>query len=716
MDILPPGKALGIEVPAHNAGQYKLTSLEALALAKDKAYSAQVLARFSDKNEALPQDKSASAPTKQQVLAEAGRAATDANTGKATSAESSSPDHNKNQQWVLRVAGQNILVESDAKLKPGQFIDISLNAGAQGEQALSFQLPKSSATATIAQTSLEATTGSTAISRAAQVDVLLKAIAQIISQQVPLDLGLTELQRRASLGGSEQAASQLAWLALKSTLASEKDLRALLNLDKPPTQTNQPSVNNASTAAGLSKTGDPLSQKASALLQELVQARAKAAGDGANTSLLNQSLTKLQNESSPSTVPAGRPEEAAQSKASVIKQLFSNSGSSLEAQLLESRSSQESLKVLSSALSALLGSAEASSLSTSQTTSQSTAALSGGSSAASLLSGALDQATISSLMQALKTNNARAAGSDAAPPPESNLLNSKSLAELLPPNLRLKLEQALQQMGQQLKQDKGAQTANASTVTSNSNPASTATSANLFAPQANLKATLVALIGAINQQTQKSNDSAHSPALSHSSLMKAPLDFPALQSLFTQVEASMKADAMLADQELNTGQLLKLLAGMLNRIQFNQLNSLYQTQSGSPETSNNQSWMFEVPVHNSNGSISSLQVRIDKRGEEDRHSTKDENGKKTLEWKITLAFKLEYLGPMYIQVALIPPKVSPVIWCESPKTFALLQQERANLEDQLSALGLEVDTIHCHKGQPNVPKNPIEKGFVDVRA
>lgn len=711
MDILPPGKALGIEAATHNAGQYKLTSLEALALAKDKAYSAQVLARFSDDNAASPQDKSGAAPSKQQVLAEAGRAATETILAKASATEPDSSGHNKNQQWVLRVAGQNILVESNAKLKPGQFIDVSLSTGAQGEQTLSFQLPKSSATTPIAQNSIEAATGSAAFNRPAQVDVLLKAIAQIISQQVPLDLGLTELQRRASEGGSEQAASRLAWQALRSTLVSESSLRTLLSHNFHSSEANQSGASSPSTMPGSPGSTNPLSQKANALLQELVQARAKTADTGANNSHLNQSLAKPANELGPNPLSPGFKETSTQSKAATIRQLFNNSGVGLEAQLLESKPSRESLNLLSSALSTLLPQApETNALS------KSPSAPAAGQPGASLFPSALDETTIRNLMQTLNTGNTDTTRQESVSTPVNTPMNHKGLAELLPPSLRLKLEQALQQMGQQVKSDTGTQASTTSVNSPNSPSVSPAASANPFAPQANLKATLVALIGAINQQTQKPDESVPSPALSHSSLLKAPLDFPALQNLFTQVDASMKADAMLADQELSTGQLLKLLAGMLNRIQFNQLNSLYQAQSGATETANNQSWMFEVPVHSSNGSISSLQVRIDKQEGEEQHKTKDGEDKTSLEWKITLAFKLESLGPLYIQVALIPPRVSPIIWCESPKTFALLQKERKNLEQQLSALGLEVDAIHCHKGQPNVPKNPIEKGFVDVRA
>lgn len=229
-----------------------------------------------------------------------------------------------------------------------------------------------------------------------------------------------------------------------------------------------------------------------------------------------------------------------------------------------------------------------------------------------------------------------------------------------------------------------------------------------------LKARLLALSGSLLSL----NNSSKQPSLSFDSLLAGVLQPELLSTPFNfpkiSPDSAAKAKAIFADQELTTGQLLKLLAGMLNRIQFNQLNSLYQSQGG--EGSALQSWFFEVPILNAHQQANIFNIRIDKEQGSPSQQQDDEQQTQVLQWKLALSFDLEHLGPIYIQVSLLPPTVSSIIWADKKETFNLAQQEISHFKERLKELGLEVGDILCQKGLPPQQATKLSQSLVDIQA
>ncbi len=226
---------------------------------------------------------------------------------------------------------------------------------------------------------------------------------------------------------------------------------------------------------------------------------------------------------------------------------------------------------------------------------------------------------------------------------------------------------------------------------------------------ADLKSTVSQLINALNSIYATKHSATGQPprfvAESDPSLLINPFNFP---SAITRANYASQND-----RDLSVGDLLKRLAGALNRIQFQQLNSLYQAQSASTDTTTVQTWQMELPFLSPQNQIDSVQLRIDKEKEQDDNNSEPEKKSK---WKLALTFDLEELGPVFIQVNLTPPTVSSTIWAEKQATLKLINQEAHNLRTSFSELGLTVKDITCRQGQPNMRKTRLDQQIVDIKA
>lgn len=162
------------------------------------------------------------------------------------------------------------------------------------------------------------------------------------------------------------------------------------------------------------------------------------------------------------------------------------------------------------------------------------------------------------------------------------------------------------------------------------------------------------------------------------------------------------------------GQILKLLAGMLNKIQFNQLHSLLQSAT-STDGPSQQTWFFELPVVNNNQSVTCFNFRLDK--EEQKTSTQAKEEKETtIQWKLLLSFDLDHLGPIYVLVRLAGQTISSELWADKDATLKLLQSETQHFKQQLEKVGLEVGEICCKKGHPSDSKTKLSRHLVDIKA
>lgn len=189
----------------------------------------------------------------------------------------------------------------------------------------------------------------------------------------------------------------------------------------------------------------------------------------------------------------------------------------------------------------------------------------------------------------------------------------------------------------------------------------------------------------------------------------SPFAFPILP----QATTSTASKALFDKQEFSTGQILKLLAGMIHKLQFNQLHSLLHSNTNS-DNPLQQTWFFELPVLNTNQNIETFNFRIDKEPQD----TKDEENtseEKKFQWKLLLSFDLDSLGPIYVLVKLSQNHVSSELWADKDSTLSLLQKESTYFKSQLEKIGLTVSEILCKKGQPTQIKTTLDRHLVDTK-
>ena len=227
-----------------------------------------------------------------------------------------------------------------------------------------------------------------------------------------------------------------------------------------------------------------------------------------------------------------------------------------------------------------------------------------------------------------------------------------------------------------------------------------------------LKATLISASALLAKQlaTELSESELKSLFFNRSTdtTLVSPFVFPMINN--TRINQSK---GLFDSQELTTGQLLKLLAGMMHKLQFNQLNSLMQSNTGGEGTAQ-QTWFFELPILNPNQTVQTFNFRLDK---EQKESKNEQNtNENELQWKLLLSFDLDSLGPIYVQITLLKNIISPVLWADQQSTLELLEKESAYFRKQLENIGLNVSDILCQKGQPTSKQTQLDRHLVDTKA
>jgi hypothetical protein len=165
------------------------------------------------------------------------------------------------------------------------------------------------------------------------------------------------------------------------------------------------------------------------------------------------------------------------------------------------------------------------------------------------------------------------------------------------------------------------------------------------------------------------------------------------------------------DGEGDLETLLKLAAAAVSRLQTHQLSSLAQSQVG-PDGNLLTTWQLELPMRNQQELVP-LQMKIQR--DEPQKSSPDER-KETL-WRVELAFDLEPLGPLQVQVQLARGSLSSQLWAERARTASLIDAELGNLRERLTAAGLHVGELACNQGTPpQGPRTTLEQRWVDETA
>lgn len=187
-------------------------------------------------------------------------------------------------------------------------------------------------------------------------------------------------------------------------------------------------------------------------------------------------------------------------------------------------------------------------------------------------------------------------------------------------------------------------------------------------------------------------------------LVQAPLQFPTVQQAPAQ-----KAEMM------SVGQMLRMLAGMLNRVSVNQLHSQALSSRAPADGAAPATWVMELPWLNTEAEPRLAQLRLE-HYEKDAGPERAGARKRVAEWRLTLAIDLDEMGPLYFEVALRQHQLSAQVWAERQSTLDRVASELGHLRQGLNELGLEVVDLECHKGQPEAARTQLEHRLVDIKA
>lgn len=171
-------------------------------------------------------------------------------------------------------------------------------------------------------------------------------------------------------------------------------------------------------------------------------------------------------------------------------------------------------------------------------------------------------------------------------------------------------------------------------------------------------------------------------------------------------------------QDLET--ILKLAAAAISRLQSHQLSGLEQTRT-TADGSLLTTWQLEVPMRNLQD-IVPLQVKVQREetSDQDEAAEKYDNPSKPAKaklWRVELAFDLEPLGPLQVQVQLVRGSLSSQLWAERSESAELIASELGYLRERLVASGIDVSELACHRGTPpQGPRTALEQRWIDETA
>lgn len=188
-------------------------------------------------------------------------------------------------------------------------------------------------------------------------------------------------------------------------------------------------------------------------------------------------------------------------------------------------------------------------------------------------------------------------------------------------------------------------------------------------------------------------------------LVQAPLQFP----------HSLAPPAPLAGKEpMDTGQMLRLLAGMLNRVAVNQLHSQALTSRPATDAPVPTTVLVELPWVNPNNEPRLAQLRLER--DKDDQTAANRRSRRIAEWRFSLTLDLDAAGAVCFEVSLREQQVSARVWAERSATLRQANASLAGLRSRLTDLGLEVVDLECRRGSPRGMTTRLEQRLVDTRA
>lgn len=161
-------------------------------------------------------------------------------------------------------------------------------------------------------------------------------------------------------------------------------------------------------------------------------------------------------------------------------------------------------------------------------------------------------------------------------------------------------------------------------------------------------------------------------------------DFPA-----PPVTRSMVSSLSLHVQQILDG-LREQVDGALQRILTQQLH-MANADSSRP------SLIFELPVrHESQVDVFDFRIHPDAEGQQQEEPQQRP-------WTVMLAFELDGLGPVRVQVNYHQQQLRTHWWAEQPQTVQLFTAHVERLRDRLGHMGIDVARAECQLGIPRTP-------------
>ncbi|HET8848543.1 MAG TPA: flagellar hook-length control protein FliK, partial [Marinobacter sp.] len=190
-------------------------------------------------------------------------------------------------------------------------------------------------------------------------------------------------------------------------------------------------------------------------------------------------------------------------------------------------------------------------------------------------------------------------------------------------------------------------------------------------------------------------------------LLQAPLQFPRF---------STPAVTSQGTEPVTVGQMLRLLAGMLNRITVNQLHAQsLNTRAGAEPGAPVNTLLMELPFLNPQQEPRVTQLRLEQYERESAPT--DQPGRASVsEWRLSLTMDLDDAGALHFDVNLRLPAVSAQVWAEKQDTLRRVNESLPRLRDSLAELGLDIEELACRRGTPQRTETRLEHRLVDTRA
>ncbi len=188
-------------------------------------------------------------------------------------------------------------------------------------------------------------------------------------------------------------------------------------------------------------------------------------------------------------------------------------------------------------------------------------------------------------------------------------------------------------------------------------------------------------------------------------LVQAPLQFP--QSLTSP-------PPMTGKEPMDTGQMLRLLAGMLNRVAVNQLHSQALTSRPVTDAPVPTTVLVELPWVNPDNEPRLAQLRLER--DKEGPTAARRRSRQIAEWRFSLTLDLDAAGAVCFEVSLRAQQVSARVWAERAATLRRANASLAGLRSRLTDLGLEVVDLDCRRGSPQGMTTRLEQRLVDIRA